>query len=83
MQQPQLAQDHDLISVREEERAVEAGGPLPASAVTAAGAVDAAKNGLEVRPGDDGKAYSVYRKEQRLVLEVSRGAEDCAGSPGV
>ena len=72
----QSAQDHDLISLRVEDRAVEAGGPLPASAVTAASAVDAARNGLEVRPGDDGKAYSVYRKEQRLVLDVSRGAED-------
>ena len=72
----QFAQDHDLLSVRAEERAVAAGGPLPASAVSVAGAVDAARNGLEVRPADDGKAYSVIRKERRLVMEVNRGAED-------
>ncbi len=76
----QSAADHDLLSVHAEERAVEAGGPLPASAVSVAGAVDAAKNGLEVRAGDDGKAFSVFRKERRLVLEVNTGAE---GSPEV
>jgi hypothetical protein len=72
----QSAQDHDLLSVYSEERAVEAGGPLPASAVSVAGAVDAARNGLEVRPTDDGKAYAVIRKERRLVIEVNPGAED-------
>ena len=55
---------------------MEAGGPLPASAVSVAGAVDAAKNGLEVRAGGDGKVYSVFRKERRLVMEVNPGAED-------
>ncbi|HVS37687.1 MAG TPA: hypothetical protein VMS17_19150 [Gemmataceae bacterium] len=72
----QSALEHDLISVRMAERSVEAGGPLPASAVAVAGAVDAAKSGLEVRPGADGKTYSVYRKERRLVLDVSGGAEN-------
>ena len=72
----QSALEHDLLSVHAEDRAVEAGGPLPASAVSVAGAVDAARNGLEVRPADDGKAYSVMRKERRLVMQVSPGAED-------
>ncbi len=34
---------------------MDASGPLPASAVSVAGAVDAARNGLEVRPAEDGK----------------------------
>ncbi len=72
----QSAQDHDLLSVNSEERAVEASGPLPSSAVSLTGAVDAARNGLEVRPTDDGKAYSVVRKERRMVITVSPGAED-------
>ena len=42
-----------------------------------AGAVDAARNGLEVRP-DDGKAYAVIRKERRLVMEVAPQAENTA-----
>lgn len=71
----QLAQDHDLLSLFAEERSVDAGGPLPASAVSVAGAVEAARNGLEVRPADDGKAYAVIRKERRLVMEVAPGAE--------
>ncbi len=72
----QSAQERDLLSVYAEERAVEASGPLPASAVSVAGAVDAARNGLEVRPADDGKAYAVVRKERRLVMEVNPGVED-------
>jgi hypothetical protein len=72
----QSAQDHDLLSVYSEERPVEASGPLPASAVSVAGAVDAARNNLEVRPSDDGKSYAVIRKERRLVIEVNPGAGD-------
>jgi hypothetical protein len=72
----QSAQDHDQLSVYSEERAMEASGPLPASAVSLAGAVDAARNGLEVRPADDGKAYAVVRKERRMVINVNPGSED-------
>jgi hypothetical protein len=71
----QSAQEHDLLSVHAEEQAAEVGGPLPASAVSAAGAVDAAKSGLEVRLAEGGKGYSVVRKERRLVMEVNPGAE--------
>jgi hypothetical protein len=72
----QSAQDHDLLSVYAEERSIDAGGPLPASSISVAGAVDAARNGLEVRPADDGKAYAVIRKERRLVMEVALGTEN-------
>jgi hypothetical protein len=71
----QAAADQDLLSVRAEERATVVGGPLPAEAVTGAAAVEAAKNGLEYRPSGDGKSFDLVRKERRLVLEVTPGAE--------
>jgi hypothetical protein len=67
----QSAQDLGLCVVRPEEHLVEVGGPLPPSAVVAAAAVDAAKNGLEYRPRPDGTSWSLVRKERRLVLEVN------------
>jgi hypothetical protein len=72
----QSAKDHDLLSLHAEERAVVVGGPLPASAVTAEAVVDAAKNGLEYRPADDGKTWSLVRPEHHLALIVNPGAED-------
>ena len=74
----QAAADQDLLSVRVEERVTVLGGPLPAEAVTAAAAVEAAKNGLEYRPSGDGKSWELVRKQRRLVLEITPGAE---GSP--
>jgi hypothetical protein len=74
----QIAQDRQLASLRAEERATELSGPLPAESVTAAAAVEAAKNGLEYLPREDGKRWVLVRKERRLVMEVNPGAE---GSP--
>jgi hypothetical protein len=54
---------------------VEVGGPFPAGAVTPAAAVEAAKNGLEYRPRGDGKEWALVRKERRLFIAVSPGAE--------
>ena len=65
-----------LGDVRAEERPVEVSGPLPASAVTAAATVEAAKNGLEYRPRGDGTTWALVRKERRLVLEVNAAAVD-------
>lgn len=70
----QAAQERELAAVRAEERVVEVGGPFPAEAVTAA-AVEAAKNGLEYRPKDGGKVWALVRKERRLFVAVSPGAE--------
>jgi hypothetical protein len=70
----QSAQDMGLGAVRPEEHSVEVGGPLPASAVTAAATVEAAKDGLEYRPRADGTTWSLVRKERRLVLEVNPSA---------
>jgi hypothetical protein len=72
----QAAQDRELAGVHSEERLTEVGGPFAADAVTAAAAVEAAKNGLQYRPGADGKSWVLVRHERQLVLEVSPGAEN-------
>jgi hypothetical protein len=74
----QATQDQELASVRAEQRLVEVSGPLPPDAVTASAAVEAAKNGLEYRRHPDGKSWVLVRRERRLTLEVTPGAE---GSP--
>lgn len=63
-----------LGDVRPEEHFVEVGGPLPRAAVTAAAAVEAAKNGLEYRPADNGDHWQLVRKEHRLALQINPGA---------
>jgi hypothetical protein len=72
----QFAQDEELGTVRVVERVTEVGGPLPTVAVTAAALVEAAKNGLEYRPREDGKTWVLVRRDRRLVLQITPGAED-------
>jgi hypothetical protein len=74
----QLAKDRELVSLHEEERVKEVGGPLPAEAVTAAALVEAAKNGLEYRPQPGGKTWRLVRPQRRLMLQINPGA---AGRP--
>jgi hypothetical protein len=76
----QVAQDRESASIHTIDRLTPAGGPLPASAVTAAALVEAAKNGLEYQPQPDGKTWVLVRKERRLVLDIQPGAQ---GSPEV
>jgi hypothetical protein len=71
----QISQDQELTFIHSEERLKEMGVPLPAEAVTASAEVEAAKNGMEYRPGSDGKSRVLVRRERRLVLEVNPGAE--------
>jgi hypothetical protein len=71
----QAAQDREVATVRAENRTTEVGGPLPAEAITAAAAVEAAKNGLEYQPRGDGKSWVLVRKERQLVVAVNPGAE--------
>jgi hypothetical protein len=66
----QSIRDQKLATVHPEEREVEAGGPLPGSAVTASAMVEAAKNGMEYRPRGDGTTWVLTRKERRLVVDV-------------
>jgi hypothetical protein len=64
----QLVRRLRLGDVKSDERFVEVGGPLPASAVTAVAAVEAAKNGLEYRPRADGAYWNLVRKQRRLAF---------------
>ena len=69
------AQVGELAAIRTEDRAVEVGGPPVPAAVAAAGAVEAAKAGLEYRPRADGSGWVPVRVSRRLVVGVSPGAE--------
>lgn len=76
----QLAQNRRLLVVRTEERGVSVSGPLPKEAVTVTGAVEAVKSDLECRPRPDGVSWELIRKEQALVLDITREGQ---GSPEV
>jgi hypothetical protein len=71
----QSASDRELLSVRPEEKVTEVSGPLPAETVSSATAVQAAKEGLELRPRADGKTWVLIRRGRELVVEVTPGAE--------
>jgi hypothetical protein len=74
----QFSQDNQLAVLRSEQRDVVVGGPVPAEKVTPDVVLEAAKAGLEYRPGADDTTWVVVRKESRLALEVNPLA---AGSP--
>jgi hypothetical protein len=71
----QSAQDQEWASILAEERLTELSGPLPAEAITAAAAVEAAKNSLEYRPRDDSKTWALVRRDRRLVLAINAASE--------
>ena len=48
--------------------------------MTASATVEAAKNGLEYRPREDGTTWSLIRKERRLVLDV---VPEALGHPSI
>src|SRR5262249_58603081 len=66
----QSVRDQKLATIHPAEQDVEVGGPLPASSVNASALVEAAKNGLEYKPREDGTSWSLVRKERRLVVAV-------------
>jgi hypothetical protein len=70
----QAVQDQGVAVVRAEEHFVEVGGPFPEGAVNGGVGVEAAKNGLEYRPREDGKGWSLVRKGRRLVIDVNPDA---------
>jgi hypothetical protein len=76
----QWMQDNQMAWVHAVDRVTEVGGPLPAGAVDAAAAVEAVKEGLEYRPGNDGASWLLVRKERRLVIDVT---PEALGSPEV
>ncbi len=72
----QSVQNKELAAVRMTEKLAEVGGPFPAEAVTSAAAVEAVKAGLEYRARPDGKTWVLTRKERRLMVAVTPGAEN-------
>jgi hypothetical protein len=71
----QVIQDNELGTVRAEDRLTDVGDPLPEGAVTAAAEVEASRAGLEFRRHADGRSWVLVRREHRLGLEVTPGAE--------
>jgi len=69
----QTAQDLNLGYVTAEDRPTELGAPVAAASITAAAAVEAAKNSLEYRPSRDASSWVLVRKDRRLVMEFSPG----------
>jgi hypothetical protein len=70
----QTVRDQKLGTIHPEEHLAEVGGPLPASSMDASAMVEAAKSGLEYRPREDRTAWSLVRKERRLVADVNPAA---------
>ena len=71
----QMAQDLELVVISPQQIPTPVGGPLPRESINAAAVVDAAKNGLEYRPQEDG-TWTLTRKERSLGMEVSSAAVD-------
>jgi hypothetical protein len=67
----QLLQDRAEIVFGVEEREERLGGPLPAAAVSARDVVEAAKNGYEYRPDDQGTTWTLVRKNSQSVLRIA------------
>lgn len=72
----QLAQDQEWLAVQAEDRTTEVSGPLPAAAVTAAAVVEAARDGFEYRPREDGSTWVLVRRGRQLVLDVLPAGQD-------
>lgn len=72
----QAAQDLELLSLHLEYRDQQLGGPLPVEAVSASALVDAAKEGFEYRPADDGESWLLVKSEPHLVLQVNQTGQN-------
>jgi hypothetical protein len=71
----QSAADRELLSIRSEEKLTEVSGPLPAESASATAAADAVREGLELRPREDGKTWALVRRERQLFVKVTLGSE--------
>ncbi len=69
------AQAQDLAQVKTEEYSHDLGGPFEAESITPALALEAVKNNLTYESRDEGKTFMLVRKERRLVVALSPGAE--------
>jgi hypothetical protein len=71
----QAIKEKGHLSIQPDTREEEAGGPIPASAMTASANVEAARSGLRYRPSADGKAWMLVRAREGLAVQVTPGAE--------
>lgn len=67
----QVSQDREYVSILAEDRTTEMSGAIPAEAMTAVAAVEAAKGGFEYRKREDGKTWSLVKVDRRLVFVLS------------
>jgi hypothetical protein len=67
----QVLQDRGQIVFGLDERSETVGGPLPAASIRAGDIIEAAKNGYEYRPDENGQTWSLIRKNQQPVMRVS------------
>ncbi len=71
----QAIKDRGLVSIQADESEAVVGGPIPAAAMTASAAVEAARDGLRYRPSPDGKSWLLVRRTNGLAVQVTPGAE--------
>ncbi|HUN68273.1 MAG TPA: hypothetical protein VMU46_05710 [Burkholderiales bacterium] len=64
----QNLQQQGRVVFSTEERFEVAGGPIPAAQVNAASVIEAAKNGLELRPDEGGATWTLGRKTRQPVI---------------
>ena len=66
----QLLQDRGQIVFGVENREEKLGGPLPVASVKAGDVIEAAKNGYEYRPDENGATWTLVRKSPQPVLLI-------------
>jgi hypothetical protein len=66
----QSMQDRGAIVFGLTDREEQVGGALPAATVSAGSVIEAAKNGLEYRPDEDGRRWRLFRKTSTPVLRL-------------
>jgi hypothetical protein len=74
----QAMQDHDWIVFGLDERTETVGGAVPAASIKPSDVIEAAKNGFEYQPDDDGKTWTLRKKVQQPVLRIDPDARGSA-----
>jgi len=72
----QNLQQQGRVVFSTEERFEPAGGAFPAAQVSAASVIEAAKNGMELRPDEDGKTWTLGRKTRQPVIYLDPAMQD-------
>jgi hypothetical protein len=72
----QNLQQQGRVVFSTEERFEAAGGAIPAALVNAAAVIEAAKNGMELRPDEGGQTWTLGRKTRQPVIYLDPGMLD-------